>query len=609
MQVLLISVCIFVLYLVAYHTYGRWLGRRIFELSAKRICPSHELHDGADYVPTHFSVVFGHHFTSIAGTGPIVGPAIGVIWGWVPALLWVFFGSIFIGAVHDLGSLVLSLRNQGKSIGELAGMLVGPRVRLLFMLILLLTLTLVLAVFGLVIAVVFTQFPKAIFPCLLQIPLATVIGIRLHRRNQGLLPASLLSLGIMYLAIFFGDVSFLHDFNLKLASMPVWLWTTILLGYCYLASVLPVWLLLQPRDFINSLQLLSVVALLLLGLFVTAFFGGTPLTGGERPALEIVAPAFNMNPEGAPAIFPFLFITIACGAVSGFHCLVSSGTSSKQLHSEKDARFVGFGAMLTEGFLAVIVIFACAAGLGLGLTLPNGEILQGHAAWAQQYENWGQAQSLKATVGAFVTGAGNFLSSLGIPKSVGIALMGVFVASFAATTMDSACRLQRYVVQEFAGSFSSRPGHENIFVRFLKNRHGSTLLCVIAAGIIAAIPPVGQEWSLKNAGNGGLLLWPLFGAMNQLVAGIAFIVVTFYVRSNGKPFHFLILPTLFMLVMPAWAMGLQVFWGTSNSPSWLEAENWPLVFIGASAILLEVWLVIEAALLWKKHPAGGMGAD
>ncbi|MFV0337696.1 MAG: carbon starvation protein A [Chthoniobacterales bacterium] len=602
MQVLVLSLIIFFLYLLAYRTYGRWLGRRIFELSAKRICPSEELNDGTDYVPTPCSIVFGHHFTSIAGTGPIVGPAIGVIWGWVPALLWVFFGSIFIGAVHDLGSLVLSLRNQGKSIGELAGILVGPRVRLLFMLVLVLALTLVLAVFGLVIAAVFRQFPTAIFPCLVQIPLAVGVGLWLRRWGQGLLLSSLLSLGIMYLSVFFGDISFLHGFNQTLAAMPIWVWTALLLGYCYVASVLPVWLLLQPRDFINSLQLLSVVVLLVLGLVVAAVFGASPADGGERQALEIVAPAFNLDPKGAPAIFPFLFITIACGAISGFHCLVSSGTSSKQLRTEKDASFVGFGAMLTEGFLAVLVIFACAAGLGLGLTLPDGKVLFGEAAWAQQYENWGQAQSLSATVGAFVTGAGNFLSALGISRASGIALMGVFIASFAATTMDSACRLQRYVVQEFAASFAPSEKNGNVFARALKNNHGATLFCVLAAAGIAAVPPLGLEWSLGNAGKGGLLLWPLFGATNQLVAGIAFIVIIFYVRACGKPIFFLILPTLFMLVMPAWAMGVQVFWGTSHNPSWLESENWPLVFIGVSSLLLEIWLVVEAVFLWKKTP-------
>lgn len=601
MNVLLLAVGSVAFYLLAYHTYGRWLGRQIFQLSAARVCPSMRMADGVDYVPTRRGVVFGHHFTSIAGTGPIVGPAIGVIWGWLPALVWVLLGSVFVGAVHDLGSLVVSLRNQGKSVGDLAGMMVGPRVRLLFMIVLLLGLTLILSVFGLVVAAVFKQFPGAIFPCLVQIPLAIGIGLRLHRKGTNMLGASLGCLMLMYTSVFLGDWGALHGINATLAALPVWVWTTILLAYCYVASVLPVWLLLQPRDYINSLQLLSVLALLALGLIVAALFGGAAAAGDARPALELVGPAFQWNPAGAPLMFPFLFITIACGAVSGFHCLVSSGTSSKQLATEEDAQFVGYGSMLTEGFLAVIVILACAAGLGLGLELPEGVVLQGADAWAHQYTNWAEAGSLSATIGAFVSGAGNFLAALGLPQAVGVALMGVFVASFAGTTMDTACRLQRYVVQELIAAVGGgNPGSRNFAVRFAGSNHGATLLVVVAAGLLAAIPPAGQEWSWANAGRGGTGLWPVFGATNQLIAGIAFIVITFYVRSTGKPVWFLVPPMLFMLLMPFWALNVQLFAGGGGDPGWLAAGNWPLALIGLVSVVLEVWLVIEAALIWRR---------
>ena len=296
MATLLIALLSAIGFIVAYHTYGRWLGSKIFRLSANAICPSERLKDGVDYVPTSKSVVFGHHFTSIAGTGPIVGPAIAIMWGWVPALLWVVLGSIFIGAVHDFGALVVSLRNNGQTVGDIAGKVLNKRVRLLFLFTLFMALTVVLAIFGLVIAAVFKQYPAAIFPCVVQIPIAIIIGLLLHRKGVGLLLPSLIALGVMYLTVIFGNTGVLNIFNTTLAAWPIWAWIVVLLGYSYIASVLPVWTLLQPRDYINSIQLISALALIMLGLFVAAFFGFTP-AGGEKQTLQMVAPAFEMNPE------------------------------------------------------------------------------------------------------------------------------------------------------------------------------------------------------------------------------------------------------------------------------------------------------------------------
>ena len=520
MSTLLIALLAGVGFVVAYHTYGRWLGSKIFRLSADAVCPSERLEDGVDYVPTSKSVVFGHHFTSIAGTGPIVGPALAIMWGWVPALLWVVRGSIFIGAVHDFGALVVSLRNNGQTVGDIAGRVLNKRVRLLFLFTLFMALTVVLAIFGLVIAAVFKQYPAAIFPCVVQIPIAVAIGVLLHRKGVGLLVPSLVALGVMYMTVVFGNGGVLGEFNTALAAWPIWQWVVVLLVYSYIASVLPVWTLLQPRDYINSLQLISALALIVLGLLAAAFFGFTPSGADSSQALEFVAPAFQMHPEGAPMIFPFLFITIACGAISGFHCLVSSGTSSKQLKCETDARFVGYGSMLTEGFLATLVILACGAGLGLGL-MKDGALLTGEAAWQAQYASWSAAGSLGAKVGAFVNGSANFLQALGLSAAVSVALMGVLVASFAGTTLDTACRLQRYVVQELAATLGG-----NSFA-VLQNKHGATIFAVVIAAAMAAVPPGGAEWSIANAGKGGLILWPLFGATNQLLAGLSFLVITF----------------------------------------------------------------------------------
>ncbi|MGJ8723597.1 MAG: carbon starvation CstA family protein [Roseibacillus sp.] len=592
MATLLIALGAFFAYLIAYHTYGKWLSQKIFKLDPNRTPPSIELEDGNDYVPTSKSIVFGHHFTSIAGTGPIVGPALAVIWGWVPALLWVLFGSIFIGAVHDLGALVVSLRNKGQTVGDIAGRVLSGRARILFLAILFLALTIVLAIFGLVIAAVFKAYPAAIFPCLIQIPLALIIGSVLHRKGINLLIPSLISLALMYLSVLYGDAGFLHSFNATLASWPIITWVVLLLAYSYFASVLPVWLLLQPRDYINSLQLVSTLALVFLGLIAAAFIGLDQ--GAGKQSLEIAAPALRLNPEGAPFIFPFLFITIACGAISGFHCLVSSGTSSKQLKNEADAHFVGYGSMLTEGFLATIVILACVAGLGLGIPqvidgVKTGVLLTGEDAYQARYATWGSAAGLAAKVGAFVDGAANFLKALGLPATFAVAVMGVFVASFAATTLDSACRLQRYVTQELAVQLKIKP---------LTNKHLATIFAVVVAGIIAAMPAPGATWELANLGKGGLLLWPLFGATNQLLGGLAFLVILFWLRLKKAPIWFIVPPAILMLILPGIAMGLNLFQGEA---AWLTGTkpNYLLSTFAIATVILEVWIIIEGLKTWR----------
>ncbi|MDF1850843.1 MAG: carbon starvation protein A [Verrucomicrobiales bacterium] len=624
METLAIALGALVLYLIAYHTYGKWLARKIFKLDPDAAVPSVALNDDRDYVPTKKSIIFGHHFTSIAGTGPIVGPAVAVIWGWVPALLWVLFGSILIGAVHDFGSLVVSMRNRGQTVGDIAGRVLTKRTRLLFLLILFMALTIVLAIFGLVIAAVFKLYPASIFPCLVQIPLAVFIGVYLHRKGINILIPSLFALALMYVTVYFGNVGILGDFNGALAEWSTMTWVVVLLLYSYIASVLPVWTLLQPRDYINSLQLLSALALVVIGLLVAGMIGGAPeVSGAERPPLEIVAPAFRAAPEGAPLIFPFLFITIACGAISGFHCLVSSGTSSKQIRCETDAQFVGYGSMLTEGFLAVLVILACVAGLGLGIAGTDGGNLFGAAAYEARYASWGGANSLGAKVGAFVEGSANFLKAIGIAPGFAIALMGVFVASFAATTLDTACRLQRYVVQELASTFAprvsptalaseayefddnrkgadpktgaaaDRGAHPWNPFTWLTNKHGATIFAVILAAGIASLP--GGEG--KAAGTGGLLLWPLFGATNQLLAGLAFLVITFWMWRRKLPVWFVAIPMLFMLLLPGVAMAMQIFRGEG---SFLATGNWLLVGIGIGTMVLQIWMIIEAILAWPK---------
>lgn len=597
MQTLAIALGALVFYIIAYHTYGKFLARKIFKLDPGARVPSVEMADGNDYVPTRKSVIFGHHFTSIAGTGPIVGPALAVIWGWLPALLWVLFGSILIGAVHDFGALVVSIRNRGQTVGDIAGRVLSQRTRVLFLSVLFLALTIVLAIFGLVIAAVLKQYPSAILPCLVQIPIAVAIGTYLHRRGVNLVIPSLLTLGIMYLTVAFGNIGFLATLNESLASLPVIAWVGVLLVYSYIASVLPVWTLLQPRDFINSLQLISTLGLIVAGLVIAACIGGAPPTpDGDRQTLEIVAPALRIAPEGAPSIFPFLFITIACGAISGFHCLVSSGTSSKQVKSEADALFVGYGSMVTEGFLAVLVILACVAGLGMGAQ-SDGSMLYGSAAYDARYGSWSAAGSLSAKIGAFVEGSANFLVVLGMKAPFAIALMGVFVASFAATTLDTACRLQRYVVQELASTFTSSRKTSSSFLRrpitILSNKHGATVFAILLAGSLAALPPPLVPWTLQSAGKGGLILWPLFGATNQLLAGLAFLVITFWLWRRSLPVWFIIPPAIVMLILPGIAMTIKVYEFFQNS-------QFLLAILGLATIALQIWIIMEAKIAWPR---------
>ena len=398
----------------------------------------------------------------------------------------------------------------------------------------------------------------------------------------------------MYLSVVFGDWGFLHAFNSTLAAWPVIAWVGLLLLYSYIASVLPVWILLQPRDFINSLQLLSALGLALVGLVVAGVFGFG--AGEQKQALEIVAPAVRLGsdaPADAPWIFPFLFVTIACGAISGFHCLVSSGTSSKQLKTETDAQFIGYGSMLTEGFLAVFVILACVAGIGLGVPemidgKASGGTLIGDAAYAAKYGAWGSAG--KGAISAFVEGSANFVQALGLPGKFAVALMGVFVASFAATTMDSACRLQRYVTQELGAATG---------IKALTNKHTATIFAVLVAGAIAAMPAAGDKWELGTLGKGGLLLWPLFGAVNQLLGGLAFLVILFWMWRRNLPIWFVAIPAVFMLILPAAAMLSQLFIGDA---AWITGENpnFLLASIGVITLGLEAWILVEAAAAWPR---------
>ncbi|MBU8911250.1 MAG: carbon starvation protein A [Desulfobacterales bacterium] len=562
MSALVIMVVAFIGYILMYNLYGKFIGQKIFKLSQTATVPSVELEDGMDYVPTKKEVIFGHHFTSIAGTGPIVGPAIAIIWGWVPALIWVFFGSIFMGAVHDFGALIISMRNQGKSVADYTSKYVNARTRFFFFLVVFLELWIVIAIFGLVIAVVFAMYPSSVFPVWCEVAIALYLGHAIYKQGKNILAWSIIAVILMYVTVFIGIY-----IPIKMPAIagipPTGVWTIILLAYAFIASTLPVTTLLQPRDFINSHQLMIVMVLLVLGVFLSAFGGN----------LEIVAPAIQTTPAKAPPMWPFLFITIACGAISGFHSLVSSGTSAKQVRYETDSLFVGYGSMLMEGALATLVIIAVSAGIGMGYVTKSGETLMGVAAWTTHYSSWAAAAGLGSKIAAFVNGSANMIASTGLPNSVAVVIMGVFVASFAGTTLDSATRIQRYIVSELFGSLK---------MNFLTGKYIATFIAVATALALAFATGAG--------GKGALKLWPLFGAVNQTLAGLVLIIITVYLKTKGG-MKWLIsgIPAVLMMVMTVWALVL-------NQSKFGTADNTLLQIVNGLILLLAIWIVVEGVI-------------
>lgn len=562
MESIIMMLTVFVGYIIMYRVYGKFIGSKIFKLNDKNPVPSVELEDGVDFVPTKKEVIFGHHFASIAGTGPIVGPAIAVIWGWLPALIWVFVGSIVMGATHDLGTLIVSMRNQGKSLSEFTGKYINARTKYFLFFIIFLELWIVVAIFGLVIALLFEMFPQSVIPVWLQIPIAVYLGYLVYKKGANLAISSLVAVAVLYLTIVLGSY-FPFEMPGMFGLSSVAIWAIILLIYAFIASVIPVTTLLQPRDYINSHQLVVALILLVLGVLVTGFNG----------ELHTVAPAIRPHPEGSPSLWPFLFITIACGAISGFHALVSSGTSSKQVSKETDSLFVGYGSMLLEGSLATLVIIATTAGIGMGYLTKNGEVITGVSAWTSHYSSWSAAGGLSSKVGAFVEGAANMIESIGISKSIAMTIMGVFVATFAGTTLDTATRVQRYLLTE-------------TFPKTFKNKYISTAFVVIMALVLV--------FSSGADGKGALALWPIFGAVNQTLAALALIVVTIYLKSRSK-WGWLVtaLPAVFMIAVSLWAVA-------DNQFNFGSKHNFMLQALNAIIFISMVWITVEGFIKFFK---------
>lgn len=409
------------------------------------------------------------------------------------------------------------------------------------------------------------MFPQSVFPVWMEIPIAIWAGYMIYQRGANLNVISLIAVVLMYVTVIIGAY-----WPLKLPGLfglsPVETWLVILLIYAFFASTLPVWTLLQPRDYINAHELIIAMVLLFIGTLVA------------HP--QIVAPATNIHAAGAPPIWPFLFVVIACGAISGFHSLVSSGTSSKQIDKEPDALFVGYGGMLMEGALATLVIVATTAAIGIAYKTQDGTVLTGIQAWQYHYSSWQAASGLASKLNAVIIGAANLMHSYGIPMAIGTTIMAVFLVSFAGTTLDTATRIQRYVIGEF---------FTDLGLPSLANRWIATFLAVFTAFLLAFA---------QKGGKGALILWPLFGTVNQLLAGLALLVATVYLARIRKPIWFAALPMVFMLFMTGWAMVL-------NIRKFAVTHNMLLLTIGTIVFLLEIWMIVEAVIALKRYLSGG----
>lgn len=475
----------------AYFTYGRFISKK-FDIKNDKPTPAHAQADGVDYVPSNKLVVLGHHFASIAGAGPIVGPIIAVTFGWIPAVIWILVGGIFIGAVHDVGSMVASLRHKGKSIGVIINQYIGRSGKRLFLIFSFSTLILIIAVFADIIAKTFVKNPGVASTSALFILLAIVFGFfnrKLAHKKSSFLWLSIIGVFLMYYFVILGN-NIPYDLNYVF-------WVGLLLAYAFLASVTPMSVLLQPRDYLSSFLLYGLILLAIIGVVVA------------NPEVKMDNNIIFKS-EDIGYLFPVLFITVACGAISGFHSLVASGTTSKQLNKETDAKVVGYGGMLIESFLAIISV--CAV-MVISRTDYVGSL------------------SADGPVNMFADGMGFVISSLGIEEGLAVNFVALTISAFALTTLDTCTRLARFTFQEFFEE------SENPKVRSItQNRFLSTTVVVILSSLFL----LSGEFTT---------LWPIFGSANQLLAALALLAVAVWMIKSGKKAGFLLIPMFFMFVV------------------------------------------------------------
>ncbi|PFG30079.1 carbon starvation CstA family protein [Paramicrobacterium agarici] len=541
------------MFVAGYLVYSKYLAKRVYKLDDKFKTPAHEMNDGVDYVPTNKYILWGHHFTSVAGAAPIVGPAIAVIWGWLPAFLWVTLGTVFFAGMHDFGALWASVRNKGRSIGALSGRYIGKRGANLFLIVIFLLLLMVIAAFAVVIKNLLISTPTAVIPTWGAIIVALLVGIAVYRMRWPLIPVTVVGVVALYALIVLGNSVPVVLPESFLGMSPATFWILTLFIYGAIASLLPVWVLLQPRDYINGVQLFVGLILLFGSVLIATLFSAV------KP--EIVAPMFNTNlPEGTPSMVPLLFVTIACGAISGFHGMVSSGTSSKQIDKETDARFVGYFGAVGEGLLSLGTILAVIGGI------------KSVADWEEIYSSFGAGG-----VDAFVKGGGYLMENgLGLPASLSATVLATMAVLFAATTMDTGMRLLRFVVQEIGDA---------VKVKITK----------IPATLIVVVVGLGLTFSQGLGGEGGLRIWPLFGTTNQIMASLTLsIIAVMLIRKRRNPLP-AIIPLVLVFVLSFWAAIDQLVSFTQPGNA-----DWLLFALDVIIIVASVWVGIEAVLAMRR---------
>ncbi len=570
-----ILLTVIAIFAIAYRVYGGWMSR-VFGLNDRHLVPAEERYDGVDHVPTKTQVLLGHHFSSIAGAGPIVGPILaGLFFGWLPALIWIVAGSIFFGGVHDFGSTIASVRHKAKSVAELARQYMTPTAYRLFLAFIWLALVYVVVVFMDLTATTFVNAEMngsgVAISATLFVALALAMGYAVVRRGLGFRAATLVFVPLVLLAIWAGDVLTVEGGLLPgLAGSEKNSWNAVLLVYCLVASITPVWILLQPRDYLSSFLLYLAIVGSGAGLLIGALTG----SGTVASVWPAIVRSGEVTALGVPhlgPLFPILFITVACGACSGFHSIVASGTTAKQIRCETDTRRVGYGAMLIEGVVAFIA-------LATVMILPFG------------------VDALRSDpISVYATGVGTFLATFGLDPRFGAHFGLLALSTFLLTTLDTCTRLGRFVVQEALGWDAND----------MKTRLRATLITLALPGALVFVtysdPATGQVLPAWRA------VWPVFGATNQLLAGLALLAVTVWLKRTGRQWAFAALPMAFMLVMTMTAIVILI---VQNGFSLLG-------MIASALFVLGVLLAIEAARAFRLkelgpepvtlRPAGAMG--